>query len=253
MISGSELIISFFAGFISSMIGSFAGGGSSLIMMPIIIWGLNAPYGSLLAINKMRGSSMTIASTYVHWTKNNINEKLFWVMIVAAMIGTAIGQLSIDFALENNLINPVIGICLIGTAAYLSIKGNIGTESGRRFAMSKRKYIVSFFAIAAINIINGLVGGTGIFMTVFFVVYLKMSFIRATAHTMLIYSFINSMHAIYLLFTESTSLYLIIAAIIGAWIGSTIGTKFQYLKGNKWVKTGTVSVMVVIAVQMLLN
>ena len=245
-----DYLAGFGAAMLASLIGSFSGGGSSLVMMPLLIMFIPQSYIFLLSVNKVRGLVMNSVSSAIHLKKNKLNKKLLVFILIFGLIGTAVGTYFLQIT-NKEILSKFLGVLLFITALYLIKHSKLGNHKNEiEKKLKKSDWIVIAIFSLLLNIISGLFGGTGIFMTAFLVIFIKMSFIRAAAHTMVIYMILNFTQIMYLLSIEKTDILLIILAIVGAYIGSLIGTKLQYVKGNLWVKMAAILMMLIISIKL---
>lgn len=239
--------------FVASLAASFAGGGSSLILLPFLLMMAPGSYASLLTTTKVSAATMTLVSAFIHKKKNSVDARLVSLLISTGLIGTAIGTYLVQFHLNQSLFETLLAITLLVAGLYLLFSKTGDKKKSEDFQMEIFHWIVTGVFCFGINILNGLFGGTGIFMTLFCVLFLRMSFIRAIAYTMSMYVVINTLQTAYLLLTESVELWLSIGVVIGALAGSWIGTHQQYLKGNLWVKRASIVMMLIISGKILLG
>ena len=236
---------------ISTLVASFSGGGSSLILLPLLMIFSPGPYVSLLTTSKVAATTMTVVSSYINKKKSNFNYGLLLSLIISGLIGTGIGTYLVQYHPNEALFQQILAITLIFTAFYLSFSKPIGIEGSELKKVSKSQLLkLSTFSLF-VNILNGIFGGTGILITLFLVIFFRLRFIEAIAYTMLSYLFINSIQTVYLLVSENISMPLTIGVLGGSLLGSVMGTRLQYLKGNIWVKRASIMMMLIIALKLL--
>lgn len=237
--------------FFGTLIGAFAGGGSSLITFPLLLLFAPGSYISLFIVSKIAAVMMTISSGGVHLSKGALNMKLFMVILVSGILGTAIGTYFLQYHFDEVLFKRLLTIALFSIAAYLGFSKKRGLESSHMKSLTLRNlFWVALFSFA-INILNGLFGGTGIFVTAFLVAFLRMNFIAAIAYTMVTYAVISILQTGYLAMINDFDPYLAIVVLIFALLGGYAGVKLQYLKGDFWVKRAAIFMMLAIGVRML--
>ena len=250
-------LIQLLSGFISSLaanlVSAFSGGGNSLILLPLLLLTTTGTYAGSLTIAKISATIMTMVSGKMHWKRNLIDRKLLVVLTLAGVIGTTIGTYFLQYHFNEALFKKLLAIILLLTALYLVFsKKQNQVKSSRRMMTTKALIICACFTLI-IDILNGIFGGTGIFLTIFLVTYLEMNFVEAIAYTMLSCLIINIIQVSYLIFTEPVSIALTIGVMIGAFAGSWLGTHLLYLKGKRWVKLACILMMVLIGLKMLFS
>jgi uncharacterized membrane protein YfcA len=255
----NELMVALIAGVIalfSTVVGSFAGGATSLIMFPLILMFAVGNYIDAFTANKIGTLFMTIAASQIHSKKRKVNVSLFVTLLVFGLMGTAIGTYLVQYQLNEELFKKILATCLIGIGLYLFFSKDKGvhTRTHRKIGF----YVLFFAAIFSmlINILNGIFGGTGLFLTLFFVLFLKTTFIESMVYTMPVYAIINVFQTTYLAYTTNIisnhPLLAITMACCGL-LGGMIGTNLQYLKGNVWVKRVAVLVMIAVGIKTFLG
>lgn len=245
------LLTGFLSALIASLVASFSGGGSSLILLPLLLFFAPGTYASLLTSTKVSASVLTIVSHGIHRTKQQVNKQLVLMLILFGGLGTALGTYFVQYQPREELFQLLLATTLLFTAGYLVFSKELGLEHPKELSLGLKQWLIIACFTFFVNILNGLFGGTGILMTLFCVVFLRMSFIRAIALTMSMYIVINITQTAYLLLTESVSLSLTGAVVVGSLIGSWLGTHLQYLKGNLWVKRAAIVMMLAVAIKTL--
>ncbi|MDP3975750.1 MAG: sulfite exporter TauE/SafE family protein [Candidatus Gracilibacteria bacterium] len=246
------LPVSGFIAIASSLLSAFTGGGMSLVMFPLFLMTLPVGYVVGLAITKVAVTMMTMTSAWVHFKKGNVKWNLFFVMTIFGILGTAVGTYLIQYQLNEVLYERILAMALFTTATYLLLTKDLGIVSRGHVHIGWKLQIQTGFYALLVNILNGLFGGTGIFLTVYLIFMLRLSFLEATAYTMSSYMVINIVQTSYLLATTPVDFGIALVVTIGALIGGWLGTHLQYLKGNVWVKRASIIMMVVVGIIILL-
>lgn len=251
----NDLSVSLTAGVIaifSTAVGSFVGGATSLIMFPLILIFISTSYVDAFTVNKIGTLFMTIAASRIHFGKRRINITLFLTLLISGVIGTAVGTYIVQYRLNEVLFKQLLAVCLISIGIYLVFAKGSGLHSKNHRKIDIYVLLVAAIFSVLINVLNGIFGGTGMFLTLFFVIFLKTTFIESMVYTMPIYAIINVFQTTYLTYTtniiEKNPLLVITMACCGLF-GGIIGTNLQYLKGNGWVKRVSILVMVVIGIK----
>lgn len=236
----------------STIVGSFAGGATSLIMFPLILMFAVPNYIDAFTANKIGTLFMTISASRIHFGKRKVNVPLFLVLLIFGLIGTAIGTYIIQYKLNEVLFKQILSACLVGIGIYLLFTKDKGVRAGEHREINGRVLAVAAVFSIAINILNGIFGGTGLFLTLFFVLFLRTTFIESMVYTMPIYMIINVFQTGYLAYTTNIVMEHPLLALTMAFcglFGGIIGTNLQYLKGNVWVKRVSVLVMIVVGIK----
>lgn len=236
---------------LASLMGSFAGGGSSMILLPLLLLTVTGSYLDLLIITKIGAVVMSGTAAVMHFRKTKMEKKLFGVLILMGILGTGLGTYFLQYQSNEEFFRLLLGVMMLLTALYLIFMKSLGLgESRQRKINAYSLGVTSVFAFF-LNILNGLMGGTGLILTFYLVAFMRLSFVEAIAYTMISYTLVSSLQVTYLLVSEG-AMYLMLPFVIGgAMIGSYAGTQLQYLKGSLWVKRVAILMMIVIGVKML--
>jgi len=251
----NELTTSLIAGGIAifaTITGSFAGGATSLIMFPLILMFAVSNYIDAFTANKIGTLFMTIAASQIHSKKSKVNLPLFMTLLIFGLIGTAIGTYIVQFHLDEVLFKQILSGCLIAIGIYLFFAKSKGVHKSVHREINFTTLLVAAIFSMLINILNGIFGGTGMFLTLFFVLFLNTTFIESMVYTMPVYAIINVFQTAYLAYTTNilmTHPMLALTMACCGLLGGIIGTHLQYLKGNVWVKRVAVLVMIVVGIK----
>lgn len=240
-----------FAALFASIIAAFSGGGLSLILFPILLSITEHPYVSLLAVSKLSAAIMSVTSAKIHATKVDLNWRFLSFVGGAQILGTAIGTYFVQYRFHEALFYSMLGWTVLLTAMYLFFAKKVGLGEEATRPITHRVYIEAGIFCSVVSILNGIFGGTGIFVTLFFVVVLKMSLLESMAYVMPSFAIVNVVQAGYLLGTEWVEWKLALFVVIGSLIGGWCGTHLQYLKGNLAIKRAAILVMFLIGCKTL--
>ena len=235
----------------ASLIAAFSGGGLSLLLMPVLLLLTSHPYVSLLTISKTSATLMTLISSRIHLSKGRLD----WIFLSwigsAQIVGTAFGTYLVQYRFNQSLFTQMLGWTVLLTSVYLFFAKRIGSGEHEQRAISPAIYVSGMVFCALVSVLNGLFGGTGIFITIYFVVALRLTFIQAMAYSMPTFAMANVVQTSYLLLTEWVEWRLMLTVVIGSVIGSWWGTRLQYLKGDLWVRRAAIAVMFAIGCKVL--
>jgi len=237
---------------LGTLTSSFSGGGASLIVFPALLTFAAGSYVSLFVISKLSATVMTFVAGKIHMKRNSLDWKLIFALVVFGFFGMALGTYFLQYHFDETLFKRLLTVFIFVTVLYLAFSKKTGLEKGHELPSTNKRLIVTGVFSFLINILNGIFGGTGLFTTVFLVIFFKMRFIKSIGYTMVTYTVIGVFQTGYLMFTEEFDIRLAIVAVIASIIGGYAGTHLQYLKGNKWVKNAALVVMIILAIKMLI-
>jgi uncharacterized membrane protein YfcA len=246
MLSASALVV-----LVGTIVTSFAGGGTSLVIFPMLLLIAPGSYVSLFVITKIAAVMMGISSSRIHFKKTNFKIGLLSTLVISGLLGTALGTYFLQFQFDDLLFKKMLTGFVFLTAIYLFFSNEKGLEISKSRQVTPFLLLILAIGSFAINILNGIFGGTGLFNVLLIVLVFRLTFINAIAYAMINYAIIGSVQALYLVLTEPFDLKLAASVVLAAFLGGFIGTKFQYIKGDYWVKKTATFMMLVVGISML--
>ena len=252
----SELYIAILGGLaamLASIIAAFSGGGLSLILFPVLLIIAPYPYISLLAVSKVSAALMSVTSARIHALKSKLDWKFLLFIAGFQLLGTGVGTYLVQYQFNEEFFTKLLGWTVLLTSIYLFFAKKIGLGLEEKRVITKYVYVEAAIFCFTFSILNGIFGGTGIFITIYFIAALRMTFIEAMAYVMPSFAVVNVLQTAYLLTTESVEWKLVGMVIVGSILGAWFGTHLQYLKGNLWIKRAAVIVMFIIGCKTLLG
>ena len=145
----------------------------------------------------------------------------------------------------------MLGWTVLLVSIYLFFAKKIGLGLQEKRKITPYVHCEAAIFCFSFSILNGIFGGTGIFITIYFIAALRMSFLEAMLYVMPSFAIVNTLQTVYLLSTEWVEWRLTLMVILGSILGGWIGTHLQYLKGNLWIKRAAVLVMFIIGCKTL--
>lgn len=236
----------------SSFFGAFASGGSSLILLALLLLITDEPYIALLTVVKLSAAVLVFTSGVFHFKKNKLHLGILIMMSLLGILGTAIGTYLIQFQLDENFMKKFFAIILLSLAVYLIFAPQVGLNKNFKHHFTKKGGVLVGIFSFFLSILNAMTGGLGVVLNSFLVLVFGMSFIEASAYVMVSGIFSNVLQSAYLLTQVPINISIIAVVVIGSIVGSFVGTKFQYFKGNAWVKWAVTVLMLVLGIEMLL-
>lgn len=231
---------------ISSFFGAFASGGSVLILLSSLFILTPYPYISLLATSKVAGAAMVLVSSSVHYKRTRINVNMVSIMTLGGLIGMIVATYLLQVITDESIFERITGLLLIVFGIFFLLSKTKGLTSSERTSFSKQELFEVFLIKILVGFINGFSGGMGMILNSYLILRLRMSFIEATAYTMISGLLVVSTQAAYLVSVTDLNVALLGMVVAGSLLGGYLGTHLQYLKGNrtvKWVVTGMMFVL----------
>ncbi len=226
----------FFISLISNLFSAFSGGGAGVIQLPAILLIFNLPFVVALATHKLATVALGLGASLRFLKEKTIEKKFFFESIVIGGPGVIIGA-SLIGHVDNNVARILLGILIIFISIYSYIQKNIGLGDSNISLNIKHK-IIGFLIMFLIGIVNGsLSAGTGLFFTIWMVVWYGMSYKKAIAYTLVIVGFFyNAIGAITLATYTDVFWFILPALFFGSLIGGYLGAHIALSKDDKTIK-----------------
>lgn len=172
----SLIIFAFCAGMIDAAIG-----GGGLIQIPALMGNLpQLVPATVFGTNKLASIFGTATAAWSYFKR--VSLPLHWLLIVAsaAFLSAYFGAMSVSL-IPAEQFRPIILVLLIVIAVYTLFKKDFGQQH-RQLQLHAKHYVVLVIACLAIGFYDGIFGpGTGSFFIFFFIRYLHLDFLHASA------------------------------------------------------------------------
>lgn len=244
----TEIILSGFFSIFSSFSGAFAGGGSTPLLLSFLILTSSSSFLTLLALSKIGATTMVLVSGNIHRKRTYISKRMLSWAIFTSILGIAIGTYFVQFKFNEALFKSFVAGTLVFLVIYQLFFSRAFLHKERKMEFSPREYLISGLVFLCLNVINGITGGMGLVFVAFYTAYLKMSYIQAAAYSIMAGIPVLGAQALYLYTQSAPSPLWVLAVVLGSIVGGYLGTRFQYLKGDLWVKRATLAMLLIMAV-----
>ncbi len=233
---------------------AFAGGGAGLVQLPVIIL-LGLPFAIALATHKFVTVALGLGAVMRLRKEPNLMEGKFAAFILmSGMLGCILGAYLV-VKIPEEIAKTALGFLIMGLGLYSLFKKDLGQHH-----MSKNRdlkgHIIGGLCLFAMGVLNGsLTAGTGLFVTMFLILWYGMDYRRAVAYTLtLVGIFWNATGGITLVaIGEPIHWPWIPVLLAGSFIGGYLGAHYHTLKGNKWIKYAFVSVTLISGAALLVR
>ncbi len=246
------LIISFFTALIACFFATLAGGGAGLILQPVFMLS-GLPYINALASAKLAVGFIGISSSLVYFRSGIIDRKVFWFSALYGLPFVILGTLFSD-RLPGETMKIILGGFIL-LAVAISFFSKLGIRQHQPVPLTNLTIWKCIIVMTPIAFYSGwLSAGSGIFLTLMYIIVLKYDQKHATAMTISACGLLwNGVGAVCHLFLGHVRWDLAPALILGALIGSYLGAKFSLKQGNKFLKNIFLFVAVCTALSLLLK
>ena len=248
--NNSEHIILFLVSLFANTFSAFSGGGAGLIQFPILLF-LGLSFGVALATHKIASVALGIGAALRYLSDSVIEQRFVALMIFFGLPGVILGA-SVILLVPDRFAEIGLGV-LIGSLSIYSI---FKSELGQNYLPKNRDRtglllggIVLFF----LGVLNGsLTSGTGLFVTLWLVIWFGMDYQRAVAYTLVMVGFFwNFSGAITLGLLSEIRWSWLPALIPGSFIGGYLGSHMALHYGSAWIKRAFEVVTLLISIRLL--
>ena len=225
-------IAAFAAGFIDAIVG-----GGGLIQTPATLITLpQYPVATLLGTTKIPSFIGTSMAAWQYARRVQLRWKLLAMMCSIALIAAYAGSKTVSIV-SNTFMKPIIFGVLVAVAIYTYSKKNFGTNTTETKSPKNEWLIAASFALL-IGFYDGFIGpGAGSFLVLFFISALGFDFLRASAHAKFV-NLATNMGSIIFFSSNGHILYqYALPMAICNFTGSILGTRLAILKGNSFIRT----------------
>ncbi len=235
------LLISLVANGLSAM----AGGGAGLLQLPALIF-LGLPFTLALATHKVASVALGVGATIKHAREGNTSLKFSGLMLVAGLPGVVVGA-NVVLAISPLVAQISLGVLTAGLGIYSYFKPQLGQAQSSK-NRNLKGVLLGALGLFAIGFLNGsLTSGTGLFVTLWLILWFGFDFKRATAHTLIMVGlFWNGTGAVTLA-TQTPVRWdwmpaLLVGALTGGYLGALLANKFGNPLIKRFFEAVTVSV-----------
>ena len=240
------VVLTFFIGLASSVLSGMGGGGGGFIMMPYLIF-IGLTPAQALATMKLGSTGTTIGSLTAFKGTGLIRRNLVAPFMAITLVCALIAAWIIP-QIDSGVFQKIIGAALIVLIPTLFIK----KASFQPGARSRGYIIVGYIAYTAFAFLQALVGtGIGTVLVLILMFLFGLSALEAQATKRIAQPIQGVVLFVFLAIQGLVVWAHGIAGMLGAIIGSHIGTKFAIKRGEGFVKIMLAVVMAVSGVVLL--
>lgn len=237
---------------IANSFSAFAGGGSGLLQLPVLIF-LGLSFAVALATHKVATVALGVGATIRNLREGHLQRKLTFYIVLFGVPGVILGANVIVFV-PDRYAEIALGVLNIGLGLYSVLKPELGLTQ-QAHAHNATHYAVGGVVLFFIGILNGsLASGTGLFVTLWLVGWFGMDYKRAVAHTLILVGlFWNSTGAITLGIVSQIRWDWLPALLAGSLLGGYLGAHLAIVSGNRWIKRAFEVVTLAVGAKLILG
>lgn len=247
-----EFIGLFLISLIANTFSAFSGGGAGLLQFPALIF-LGLPFAVALATHKVASVALGVGAAIRHYKERNLHLKLSAVMLISGIPGVLLGAWGILSVPETSA-QIALGLLTIALGLYSICKPALGTTNEFE-QFTPKSALIAGFGLFLIGILNGsLTSGTGLFVTLWLVSYLKLDYQRAVAHTLVWVGLMwNGSGALLLGMLGQVHWWWLPALLLGSFLGGYFGAHLSIKKGNKMIKRSFEAITIIVGLGLLIK
>ncbi len=234
------------AGWVDAVVG-----GGGLIVLPVLL--LVAPSitpQQALGTNKLTAIAGTSAAVAAFARKVPMQWKLMVPAAMLAAVASGFGAATVAL-IDKDLFIPIIMIVLIGVAAFVTIRPQVGVTMATHPPTRRKFVLVVGIAAGVIGFYDGLLGpGTGTFLIIAFATMLGTEFVRSAAMAKVV-NLGSNFGALVFFAATGNVLWAVALAMAGCnVVGAISGSRMALSKGSGFVRVVLLVVVVVMVIRL---
>jgi len=245
-----EQFVLFLVSLIANTFSAFSGGGAGLIQFPLLIF-LGLSFSVALATHKVASVALGLGAILRYLSTSQLERKFVLMMICAGVPGVVLGG-SFILLIPEDIALMALGILTGGLGVYSIFKPALG-QADRPQHRDTWGYVQGSGVLFLLGILNGsLTSGTGLFVTIWLVVWFGLDYQRAVAYTLILVGiFWNGAGAITLGILGEIRWDWLPALLFGSLLGGYFGSHLAIKHGNRWIKRSFEVVTLLISVKLI--
>lgn len=247
-ITGLGLVVYGVAAFFMAILSGIGGAGGGFIMTPLLIFMGLSP-AQAVATGKFSGLALSLGSLGgLSEVKRGSKKQLYFIVGLAFVIGL-FAPLAIT-RLDSEVYRQALGILLLCMVPVLIIK-----KVGRKeYKPSKAKQIAGYFLLTLSLCLQAVFsGGLGTLVNIVLMVFLGMSALEANVTKRTSQVVLNTVIVLGVLASGLVVWKLALVAVVASSAGGYIGAKIGVKRGDTFVMTVFIILMIVSALYLLLG
>jgi uncharacterized membrane protein YfcA len=248
----TEQFILFLISLVANFFSAFAGGGAGLVQLPALIF-LGLPFSIALATHKVASVALGIGATARHLRERTLEPGFAAFMLVFGIPGVVLGA-SLVLQVPDHLARVTLGVLTIGLGVFSWRRPALGLEHTPRHR-NRSGFILGGGGLFIIGVLNGsLTSGTGLFVTIWLVLWFGFDYRRAVAYTLVLVGlFWNGSGALTLGILGNIRWNWLPALLLGSVVGGYVGAHLAIVKGSRWIKSAYEAITVLVGVSLVIH
>jgi uncharacterized protein len=235
---------------VANTFSAFSGGGAGLIQFPLLIF-LGLSFAVALATHKVASVALGLGAVLRYISTSRLERRFVLLMLSFGVPGVVLGGNVILMIPERAAI-LALGFLTGVLGLYSIFKPSLGQEYQVKHRDIKG-YLAGGVILFFLGILNGsLTSGTGLFVTIWLVLWFGLDYQRAVAYTLILVGvFWNGAGAITLGILGEIHWQWLPALLLGSLIGGYLGSHLAIKHGNRWIKRAFEIVTLLISIKLI--
>jgi len=247
----TEQLLLFCISIVANGLSAMAGGGAGLLQFPALLF-LGLAFSTALATHKVASVALGVGATMRHLREKRLDLRFALFILFFGLPGVILGAMLILFV-PDDLAKATLGLLTISLGLYSWRSPTLGmAQVIKQHRM--RDWVIGGVVLFLIGVLNGsITSGTGLFVTVWLVVWFGLDYQRAVAYTLILVGLVwNGVGAITLAAQTVVKWEWVIPLVIGALAGGYLGAHLSIAKGSALVKRCFEVVTILVGISLLI-
>lgn len=245
-----EYFILFVISLLANTFSALSGGGAGLIQFPVLIF-LGLSFSVALATHKVASVALGLGAALRYISSSRLERQFVMLLLIAGLPGVVVGG-SVILLVPDRIAEIALGVLTGSLGIYSLLKPALG-QHYLPVHRDRRGYLTGAVILFVLGILNGsLTSGTGLFVTLWMILWFGMDYQRAVAYTLILVGlFWNGAGAITLGILGEIRWDWLPALLLGSLLGGYLGSHLALRWGNRWIKRSFELVTLLIAFRLM--
>lgn len=245
-----EQVVLFCISIVANGLSAMAGGGAGLLQFPALLF-LGLGFTVALSTHKVASVALGVGASLRHMKEKHLSLRFALHILLFGLPGVVLGALLI-LSVPDDLARKALGLLTILLGVYSIFKPELGMQPVKK-EFQLIHWLVGGLGLFSIGVLNGsITSGTGLFVTIWLVMWYGLEYQRAVAYTLILVGFFwNGMGALTLALQTEVKWSWVVPLVLGALAGGYLGAHLSIAKGNKMVKRCFETVTVLVGLSLL--
>jgi hypothetical protein len=247
-----EQFILFIVSLVANTFSAFSGGGAGLLQFPVLIF-LGLSFAIALATHKVASVALGLGAVLRYLRSSQLERQFVALMLISGLPGVVLGG-SLILLVPDRWAEIALGILTGGLGIYSMLKTELGQQH-RPQHRDRHGLILGGLMLFFLGFLNGsLTSGTGLFVTIWLVMWFGMDYQRAVAYTLILVGlFWNGTGAVTLGMLGDIRWDWLPALLLGSLLGGYLGSHLAIKHGNRWIKRAFEVITLLVSVKLVLG